>query len=79
MARLKPKGRSVTGAKVTVTLELSSLGSWGPNCTIGQVHDQAREAAIGRLNKVFKDDLANVKIIGQVVVESVTSEMEIVR
>lgn len=70
------RGRTSTGAKVTVTIELSSLGSWGPECTTGQVYEQAREAAIGRLNKVFKDDLQNTKLIGPIIVEAITTNLE---
>lgn len=72
----KQRARTSTGAKVTVTLELSSLGSWGPDCTTGQVHDQARAAAIGRLNNVFKDHIANAKIIGPIIVEAVSTTLE---
>ena len=73
---MKPRSRTTTGAKVTVTLELSNLGSWGPDCTTGQVHDQARDAAIGRLNKVFKDHLDSTKIIAPVIVEAITTSLE---
>lgn len=73
---MKPRSRTTTGAKVTITLELSSLGSWGPDCTTGQVHDQAREAAIGRLNRLFKEHLDSTKIVGPVIVEAVTNSLE---
>jgi hypothetical protein len=73
---MKQRSRTTTGAKVTITLELSNLGSWGPDCTTGQVHDQAREAAIGRLNRLFKDHLDSTKIVGRVIVEAVTTSLE---
>jgi hypothetical protein len=73
---MKPRSRTSTGAKVTITLELSSLGSWGPDCTTGQVHDQAREAAIGRLNRLFKDHLDSTRIVGPVIVEAITTVLE---
>jgi len=73
---MKPRSRTTTDAKVTVTLELSNLGSWGPDCTTGQVHDQAREAAIGRLNRLFKDHLDSTRIVGQVIVDAVTTSLE---
>jgi hypothetical protein len=73
---MKPRSRTTTGAKVTITLELSNLGSWGPDCTTGQVHDQAREAAIGRLNRLFKDHLDSTKIIAPVIVEAITTSLE---
>ena len=37
----KPIVRTKTGAKVTLTLELTNLGSWGPDCKIDQVYKQA--------------------------------------
>ena len=73
---MKPRSRTTTGAKVTITLELSSLGSWGPDCTTGQVHDQAREAAIGRLNRLFKEHLDSTRIVGPVIVEAITTSLE---
>lgn len=72
----KPRARTTTSAKVTITVELSSLGSWGPDCTIDQVYRQAREAAIGRLNKVFKDHVTTTRILGPVIVEAVTTDLE---
>lgn len=72
----KSRARTCTDAKVTITLELSNLGSWGPDCTTGQVHDQAREAAIGRLNKVFKDHIADTRVVGSVIVEAVSTTLE---
>lgn len=72
----KPRARTSTGAKVTVTLELSNLGSWGPDCTTSQVYDQAREAAIGRLNRVFKDYVSSTKIVAPVIVEAVSTILE---
>ncbi|WP_110970821.1 hypothetical protein [Pseudomonas huaxiensis] len=72
----KPRARTTAGAKVTITIELSNLGSWGPDCTIDQVYRQAREAAIGRLNKVFKDHVASTRILGPVIVEAITTDVE---
>lgn len=73
---MKQRSRTTTGAKVTITLELSSLGSWGPDCTTGQVYDQAREAAIGRLNRLFKEHLDSTRIVGPVIVEAITTSLE---
>lgn len=72
----KPIGRTSTGAKVTITLELTNLGSWGPECTTGQVYEQARDAAIGRLNRLFKDEARNAKVVGPIVVEAITTDLE---
>jgi hypothetical protein len=72
----KPVVRTTTGAKVTLTVELSNLGSWGPDCLLDQVYRQAREAAVGRLNRAFKEDSRNIRILGPVIVESITTDME---
>lgn len=72
----KPRARTSTAAKVTLTIELTNLGSWSPDCTIDQVYRQAREAAIGRLNKVFKDHTSTTRILGPVVVEAITTDLE---
>lgn len=72
----KPIVRTTTGAKVTLTVELSNLGSWGPDCQLDQVYRQAQEAAIGRLNRAFKDDSRNIRILGPVIVEAITTDME---
>lgn len=46
----KPVIRTKTNATVTLTIELSNLGSWGPDCQTSQIYKQAIEAANGRLN-----------------------------
>lgn len=72
----KPIVRTTTGAKVTITVELSNLGSWGPDCMLDQVYRQAREAAVGRLNRAFKEDARHIRILGPVIVEAITTDIE---
>ena len=73
----RPIVRTTTGATVTLTIELSSLGSWGPDCQMDQVYRQAKEAAIGRINNAFKDDRRGVRILGPVVVKAITTDLEV--
>lgn len=40
-------------ATMTVVLEIEASGSWGEECTIGQVNKQARESALGLLNNLL--------------------------
>lgn len=40
-------------ARVTVTVEIDVDGVWGADCSLSQVHRQARESAIDTLSKVF--------------------------
>lgn len=42
-------------AKVTVTLVISNLGTWGEECTVGQIRKQAMEEARGRLARVIRE------------------------
>ncbi|VVN80648.1 hypothetical protein PS720_01071 [Pseudomonas fluorescens] len=73
----KPIARTTTGATVTLTIELSGLGSWGPDCKIDQVYRQAREEAVGRINRAFKDDRRGIRILGPVVVKAITTDVEV--
>ena len=72
----KPIVRTTTNAKVTVTVELSGIGSWGPDCALSQVYSQAREEAIGRISRAFKDQIHRIKVVGPVLVEAITTDME---
>ncbi|WP_129543821.1 hypothetical protein [Serratia sp. 1D1416] len=72
----KPIVRTKTGAKVTLTLELTNLGSWGPECKIEQVYRQALEQAVGRLGRLFKGE-SNIRIIGRPVVQAITTDTEV--
>ncbi len=40
-------------ARVQVALEIDT-GSWGPDCTMGQVTSQAREEALGRVKRLLR-------------------------
>lgn len=57
-------------ARVTVTLDIAVHGSWGENCTIGQLRDQATESARNVLTNTLEK--YDVRIIGQMQVTSVT-------
>lgn len=72
----KPIVRTKTGAKVTLTLELTNLGSWGPECKIEQVYRQALGQAVGRLGRLFKGE-SDIRIIGRPVVQAITTDTEV--
>lgn len=72
----KPRVRTSTGARVQLTIELSSLGSWGPDCALSQVYDQALEAAISRVRRAFAGDSAGIKIVGVPGVVAITTDMD---
>ncbi|EOI7349417.1 hypothetical protein [Yersinia enterocolitica] len=71
----KPVVRTTTNATVTLTIEISNLGSWGPDCQTAQVYKQAIEAANGRLNKLFAGD-KYVRILAGVKVTAITTAVE---
>lgn len=64
-----------TSARVTVTLELTGLGSWGDDCSLSQVYKQAAEAAVGRINRAMTDmgALTGARLVGEPVVTAVTT------
>lgn len=74
MQTTKPKVRTSTSARVTVTVEVN-VGSWGPECELEQVYRQGSETAIGRLRRLIGSD-PNVRItkIGQI--EALTTRAE---
>jgi hypothetical protein len=60
-----------------MTVQVSNVGSWGPDCTTDQVYRQAVESAIGRVRNAFaKDARGGVKIVGTPVVQAITTDME---
>ena len=48
-----PRKERFAKATVRVTLEMYVTGSWGDDCTVGQVYKQAEEEAIGMLRRHF--------------------------
>lgn len=36
---------TTASAKILIEITLQNLGSWGPDCKLSQVHDQATQAA----------------------------------
>ncbi|MEL5662881.1 hypothetical protein PTT73_15210 [Serratia ureilytica] len=73
---VKPVVRTKTGAKVTLTLELTNLGSWGPECQINQVYKQALDQAVGKLGRIFKGQ-SDIRIVGRPVVQAITTDVEV--
>ena len=71
-------GTISAGARAQVTVELSGLGSWGTDCTVAQVHKQAAEAAISRLQQMFHENKQrhSVMIVGVKVTGVFTEDEE---
>ena len=43
-------------AVVRVTISVKNLGHWNDACTVQQVREQAAEAAVNRLRKLFMEN-----------------------
>lgn len=65
--------RKTEVVRVRVELEVTLAGAWGPDCTLGQIHDQAAAGALGSVRRKLAED-ATVRIIGATAVEVVTRE-----
>lgn len=61
-----------TYAEATITLRLSNLGTWGDECTAGQIRDQATEAALRMIRQMLLDK-ADIKPIEGPVVTMISS------
>lgn len=74
----KPKVRAKTGARVTLTVELTNLGSWGLDCTIDQVCRQAQSAALNRMLRAFNDSkVGNIRVVRVDKCEVISTEVEV--
>lgn len=72
----KPIVRTTTSAKVTLTLELTNLGTWGPECQIDQVYRQALAQAVGKLGRLFEGQ-RDLRIVGRPIVQAITTDTEV--
>lgn len=70
----KPKVRTTTGATVTLTIQISNLGVWGPDCQMDQIYRQAAVEAKRRVSNAL--DGRDVKFVGELVVRAITTDME---
>jgi len=39
-------------AEVVVTLKIAADGRWGPECSMEQIHKQAKDSVLGKLGKM---------------------------
>lgn len=70
------KKRVSARARVTVTLEIEVTDSWGTDCTVQQVHQQATESALGVIRRVKDRGYVDYRIIGEPTVLTVIVEQE---
>ncbi len=72
---LKPVGAS---AVVTVTVEVRANGSWGPDCSVAQVHRQAAEEAVNSVRNALRHAAYGdrMKVVGDPEIKTVIVERE---
>ena len=66
-------------AVVTITMELDCPDTWGPDCSVSQVHAQAKESALGLIRNKYLPEMMNrgtARIIGAPTVRSVIVDPE---
>jgi len=44
--------RISASAEVVVTLKIAADGRWGPECSMEQIHSQAKDNVLGKLGKM---------------------------
>lgn len=58
-------------ARVTLEVEIKVNATWGPDCSIQQVHQQAAEEAIGRIRNATSSPMCarnladTIKVVGE--------------
>lgn len=58
-------------ALVRVTIEVDAGSSWGPDCTVGQIRDQAGREAVARIQNALAAAKTPCAIVGRPAVVSV--------
>jgi hypothetical protein len=52
-------------AKIQVTVEVDAGSSWGPDCTVAQVRDQAGRESLLRLKNILSQSKTDIRIVGE--------------
>lgn len=61
-------GKTKGSARVILTVEVPLHGSWGSDCTLSQVHKQAKDEALGYIRQLVKSATqkpAGLRVVGQ--------------
>jgi len=67
--------RTIASARVTVTLQVDADGTWGDDCTLKQMHDQAGENAVQQVRFMLQEHRghAGMVIVGEPSVELISA------
>lgn len=67
--------RVVASAEVVVTLRISADGRWGPECSLDQIHKQAKEDVRNKLERMAEAVRgSDIKIVRWDNIETVSTE-----
>lgn len=61
-------------ARVTLTIDIAVPDSWGTECTVAQVQQQAKESALGILRRMKANQPADYQIVGEPIVRAILVE-----
>ena len=72
------KDKITASARVQVTLNIECRdGTWGPECSIGQLQKQAAESAITQLRNIFaRENVRNISIVGEPQITGIITQGE---
>lgn len=82
MSRVEDMVKCQGRARVTLTIEMDLGDSWGGDCTVAQIHDQAAKAAVHQLrcglviNGLYtaREAKQHARIVGEPKVEAILIE-----
>ena len=66
------KDKTNTTATAKIEIEISCSSSWGPDCTMEQVHKQATDAAQNAITKLCQSD--RLRVIGRPVIVAINTK-----
>jgi hypothetical protein len=75
-AHLPAEKRVRAAARVTLTVELAVPDAWGPDCQIAQVQKQAKESALGIIERIRQRGHVDYQIVGEPIVRAILIEEE---
>lgn len=75
MSAISESTRVSAEAVVTMTIQVTKVGTWGAGCTVEQIHRQAMQVAMLRVQELLGNS-NGCRIVGEPIVQSVSVEQE---
>jgi hypothetical protein len=63
-------------ARVQLTIELDAGSTWGNDCTVNQIYDQAGRESVNHVERIFHEAKENIVIVGKPKVTAVFAKRE---